>query len=151
MAFLGWGHRSTPSKESSCSSCSVFLSFFLSFAPLLDGTELNSNECSNDCATRVCIVSSDQTARERFLSFFFFLSLPNRSLEVSVPSRTRERARENFPNFFPISFDDVERPPRYNDKERATTTRKKTRNVNTNKKEKRGARKTKQRKGRRTS
>lgn len=81
MAFLGWGHRSTPSKESSCSSCSVFLSFFLSFAPLLDGTELNTNECSNDCATRVCIVSSDQTARERFLSFFFFLSLPNRSLE----------------------------------------------------------------------
>lgn len=151
MAFLGWGHRSTPSKESSCSSCSVFLSFFLSFTPLLDGTELNTNECSNDCATRVCIVSSDQTARERFLSFFFFLSLPNRSLEVSVPSRTRKRARENFPNFFPISFDDVERPPRYNDKERATTTRKKTRNVNTNKKEKRGARKTKQRKGRRTS
>lgn len=150
MAFLGWGHRSTPSKESSCSSCSVFLSFFLSFAPLLDGTELNTNECSNDCATRVCIVSSDQTARERFLSFFFFPLSSESKFRIRF-RRGRERARENFPNFFPISFDDVERPPRYNDKERATTTRKKTRNVNTNKKEKRGARKTKQRKGRRTS
>lgn len=146
MAFLGWGHRSTPSKESSCSSCSVFPS-----PPLLDGTELN-NECSNDCATRVCIVS-DQTARERFLSFFFFFS------SLSSESKFRIRFRRGdgnehekiFQIFSPISFDDVERPPRYNDKERATTTIKKTRNVNTNKKEKRGARKTKQRKGRRTS
>lgn len=126
------------------------LSFFLSLTPRRHRIKHKRmlQRLRDTCLYR--FIGSNSKGAISFF-FFFFLSLPNRSLEVSVPSRTRERARENFPNFFPISFDDVERPPRYNDKERATTTRKKTRNVNTNKKEKRGARKTKQRKGRRTS